>query len=95
MGRTLDVLIDAPGARGQAPLARPDLCRRPRRRRRDLGRSGTHLEPGDLVACEIVAAEGYDLVAQAPSAAPPERRKARPRPRRKPAASSLVILDDV
>ena len=57
------------------------------------GCKGTHLSPGDLVACEIVAAEGYDLVAQAASAAPPRRRKARPMPRRKPASSSLVILD--
>ena len=55
---------------------------------------GTHLSPGDMVSCEIIAAEGYDLVAQAPaSAPPPRRRKTRPMPRRKPSASSLVILE--
>ena len=37
VGRTLDVLIDAPAPGGQEPLAGPDLRRRPRRRRRDPG----------------------------------------------------------
>ena len=53
---------------------------------------GTHLTAGDIVPCEIVAAEGYDLMAQAPSVPPPKRRKPRPMPRRKPAGSSLAIL---
>ena len=72
------------GARRKTPLARPDLRRRPRRRRRHLGARQRDFEPGDLVACEIVGAEGYDLVARPVAAAPPKRRKARPRPRRKP-----------
>ena len=37
VGRTLDVLIDCAVARGPAPLARPDLRRRSRRRRRRPG----------------------------------------------------------
>ena len=77
VGRRLDVLIDGPAPRGQEPLARPHVRRCPRRRRRDFV-AGGHLEPGDLVACEIVGAEGYDLIAQA-DAAPPGG-GARPRP---------------
>jgi ribosomal protein S12 methylthiotransferase len=92
VGRTLDVLIDGPAPEGR------DLW---------LGRTfadapdvdgvtfvaGAGLEPGDLVPCEIVAAEGYDLVARA-QAAPPRKRRARPRPRKMPAASSLTILNN-
>ena len=58
VGRTLDVLIDAPGAGREEPLAGPDLRRRPRRRRRDAACTGRELRPGDLVACEIVERRG-------------------------------------
>jgi ribosomal protein S12 methylthiotransferase len=94
VGRTLDVLIDAPAPEGRHLwLGRtyadaPDVDGVTRVR-------GTHLRPGDLVACEVVGSEDYDLIARAPSATPPRRRKARPSPRRQPAASSLVVLDDV
>ena len=56
--------------------------------------SGRDLEPGDLVGCEIVAAEGYDLVARA-GALPPRKRRARPKGRKKPSgsSSSLTILN--
>jgi ribosomal protein S12 methylthiotransferase len=91
VGRTLDVLIDGPTPDGN------DLW---------LGRTyadapdvdgvayvkGAGLEPGDLAACEIVATEGYDLIARAVPV-PPRRRRARPKPRRKPASSSLTILN--
>ena len=93
VGRTLDVLIDSPAPEGK------DLW---------LGRTyadapdvdgitwveGPHIEPGDLVTCEIVAAEGHDLVARPVESTPPRRRKSRPRPRRKP-RSSLAILDGI
>jgi ribosomal protein S12 methylthiotransferase len=53
--------------------------------------AGTGIEPGDLVNCEIVAAEGYDLVARAGSM-PPRKRRTRPKPRKKP-VSSLTVLN--
>ncbi|HEX8203499.1 MAG TPA: 30S ribosomal protein S12 methylthiotransferase RimO, partial [Isosphaeraceae bacterium] len=91
VGRRLDVLIDGP-----AP--------HPRENNLWVGRtfadapdvdgltyvSGPGLEPGDLVPCEIVAAEGYDLIARA-AATPPRRRKARPKPRKKPASPFSIL----
>ncbi len=93
VGRTFDVLIDAPAPEGKNLWLGRTYADAP-----DVDGviwvKGTDLSPGDLVSCEIVAAQGYDLVAQAPaSAPPPRRRKTRPMPRRKPSASSLVILD--
>ncbi len=72
------------GARGQEHVAGPDLRRRTRRRRHHLGCKVHISQPGDLVACEIVAAEEHDLVARPSESTPPKRRKVRPRPRRKP-----------
>jgi ribosomal protein S12 methylthiotransferase len=89
IGRVLDVLIDgpAPGADdlwiGRCYTDAPDVD----------GQtlvSGQDLAPGDLIPCEIVGAEGYDLIARAGSV-PPRRRRARPRPP-KPAASPFPIL---
>jgi ribosomal protein S12 methylthiotransferase len=92
VGRTLDVLIDAPAPEGRHLWLGRTYADAP-----DVDGitwvRGTHLRPGDLVACEIVAAEDYDLIARPVSSAPPRRRKARPSPRRKPASSSLVILE--
>ncbi|MHB1562067.1 MAG: 30S ribosomal protein S12 methylthiotransferase RimO [Isosphaeraceae bacterium] len=93
VGRTLDVMIDAPSPEG---------------RHRWIGRTyadapdvdgvvhirGGSFRPGDIVPCEIVDTEGYDLEARVLPNEPPRSRKPRPRPRKKPAASSLVILDD-
>jgi ribosomal protein S12 methylthiotransferase len=93
VGRTLEVLVDAPAPKGR------DLW---------LGRTyadapdvdgvtwvrGSHLRSGDLVSCEIVGAEEYDLIARATATSRPKRRKDRPRPRRKP-QSPLAILDDI
>jgi ribosomal protein S12 methylthiotransferase len=94
VGKTLDVMIDAPSPEG---------------RHRWIGRTyadapdvdgvvqvrGGPFQPGDIVPCEIVDAEGYDLIARASPSEPPRARRGRPRPRKRPAASSLVVLDDV
>jgi ribosomal protein S12 methylthiotransferase len=92
VGRSLDILIDGP-----APDAEDaDLW---------LGRSyadapdvdglvyvaGKHVGPGDLVRCEILAADGYDLVARPEASMPVRKARSRPRPRKKP-ASPLNIL---
>jgi ribosomal protein S12 methylthiotransferase len=80
VGKVLDVLLDglAPGSDdlwvGRCYADAPDVD----------GQalvSGTGLEPGDLISCEIVGAEGYDLIAQAGSV-PPRRRRARPKARK-------------
>jgi ribosomal protein S12 methylthiotransferase len=92
VGRTMDVLIDAPSPQGKGLWAGRTYADAP-----DVDGvtrvKGPHLGPGDIATCEIVGAEGYDLIAQAPSGPPPRRRRARPQPRRKPAGSSLVILE--
>lgn len=89
VGRTCDVLIDGP-----APDAK-DLW---------LGRSfadapdvdgvtyvrGAGLEPGDLVACAVVASEGYDTIAVAGRTAP-SRRRARPKPRKRPSSPFTIL----
>jgi len=90
VGRHLDVLIDgpAPGAKnlwvGRTYADAPDVDG-------VTYVQGAHLEPGDLVACEIVASEGYDTVARAGSL-PPKRRRSRPKGRKKP-SSPLNILN--
>jgi ribosomal protein S12 methylthiotransferase len=91
VGRTLDVLIDAPAPEGKHMwLGRtytdaPDVDG-------NAWVKGAHLNPGDLVECEIVGAHEHDLIAQPVMTSPPKKRRARPRPRRKP-QSSLAILD--
>jgi len=93
VGRTLDVLIDA-----AAPEGRHLWLGRPYTDAPDVDGTtwvrDSRLGPGDLVACEIVGAEGYDLIARPVSAEPPRRKKARPRPRTRP-DSPLAILDDM
>ena len=91
VGRTLDVLIDAPAPEG---------------RHLWLGRSyadapdvdgvtwvrGSELETGDMVSCKIVASEEYDLVGRmvSPSSS---RRKSRPRPRKRPPPGRLAVIE--
>ena len=88
MGRTLDVLINAPAPEGKNTwLGRtytdsPDVDG-------NTWVKGSHLKPGDLVECEIVGAEEHDLIARPVSTLPPKRRTARPRPRR-PATESRL-----
>ncbi|WP_435022130.1 30S ribosomal protein S12 methylthiotransferase RimO [Tundrisphaera sp. TA3] len=92
VGKTLDILIDgdAEGSdRGDLKVGRsyadaPDVDGL-------VYVPGSHLEPGDLVRCTIVAAEGYDLVGKPDAAAPPRRRKTRPRPRRKPGSPFTIL----
>ncbi len=80
VGQVREVLIDgpapdAPGAwLGRSYADAPDVDGQ-------VVVTGSALEAGDLVPCEIVAADGYDLVARAGSV-PPRRRKRRPRGRR-------------
>ena len=90
VGQTLDVLIDATVPEqaglfvGRTYADAPDVDG-------VTYVQGAHLEPGDLVACEVVASQGYDTVARA-EGAPPRRRRARPKPRKK-ANSPLNILN--
>jgi ribosomal protein S12 methylthiotransferase len=91
VGRRLDVLIDGPAPHGRDLWVGRTYADAP-----DVDGltyvSGAHLEPGDLVPCEIVGAEGYDLIARA-AAAPsePRRRRARPKPRKKPASPFSIL----
>ncbi len=92
VGRSLDILIDGPAPDADAG----DLW---------IGRSyadapdvdglvyvaSTDLEPGDLVHCSILAADGYDLIARPEASSPARKRRSRPKPRKKP-TSPLTIL---
>jgi ribosomal protein S12 methylthiotransferase len=94
VGRTLDVLIDAPAPAdlgpgvwsGRSYADAPDVDGLVFVRDRNL-------RPGDLVPCEILSSEGYDLVARPVEGASPKR-KSRPRPkaRKAPPASPFTIL---
>jgi ribosomal protein S12 methylthiotransferase len=91
VGRTLDVLIDtaAPEEKhlwlGRTYTDAPDVDG-------NTWVRGAQFQPGDLIECEIVAAQEHDLVARPVSNTPPKKRRARPRPRRRP-QSALTILD--
>jgi ribosomal protein S12 methylthiotransferase len=89
VGRTLDVLIDGPGVDGRPGWTGRTFADAP-----DVDGlvfvSGSNLESGDLVSCEIVGTEGYDLLARAGSR-PPSRRRPRPKARRT-RPSPLTIL---
>ena len=90
VGRTLDVLIDGPAPEGQEPLARPDLRRRPRRRRRDLRPRARTWSPATSSPARSSRAEGYDLIARA-GLGPAAKRRARPKPRKKPASPFTIL----
>ena len=66
VGKTLDVLIDAPAPEGRHLWIGRSYADAP-----DVDgvtwTHGTDLQPGDLVACEIVTAHEYDLVARSVS----------------------------
>jgi ribosomal protein S12 methylthiotransferase len=91
VGRSLDVLIDGPAPEGDNLWVGRTFADAP-----DVDGvtfvQGAGLEAGDLVTCEIVGAEGYDLIARA-EGGPPRRRRSRPRPRKMPSTSSLTILN--
>ena len=79
VGKTLDVLIDGPAPEGKNLWLGRTYADAPDVDGVTFVR-GDALEAGDLLACEIVAAQGYDLVARA-QAAPPRRRRATGRAR--------------
>ena len=90
IGRELDVLIDSVSPEhqgiyvGRTYADAPDVDGLTYVRGRDL-------EPGDLVRCEIVGAEGYDTVAKVLSQPRANRRKTRRQPRRRPTSSLNII----
>ncbi|MBY0396212.1 MAG: 30S ribosomal protein S12 methylthiotransferase RimO, partial [Thermoleophilia bacterium] len=91
VGRSLDVLID-----GVADASKGIWVGRTYADAPDVDGvtyvRGRGLEVGDLVACEVVASQGYDTVADAGSL-PPRRRKSKPKARKQPnPSSSLTIL---
>jgi len=91
VGKTLDVLIDAPAAEGRHLWLGRTYADAP-----DVDGNawvrGTHFQPGDFVECEIAGAHEHDLIARPVSTSPPKRRKARPKPRCRP-QSSLAIVE--
>ena len=89
VGKRVDVLIDGPADgvenlwTGRSYADAPDVD----------GLTfvqAAHLEVGDIVACDIVATQGYDTVARA-GPIPPRHRKSRPKARKRP-VSPLNIL---
>ena len=90
VGRRLDVLIDGPAPEGKNLWLGRTYADAPDVDGVTFVR-GAHLEPGDLVGCEIVGAEGYDLIARA-DAAPPRRRRERPCALQGPAQAAVPIL---
>ncbi len=94
VGKTLDVMIDSPSTEGRNLWIGRTYADAP-----DVDgvvhlRGGPYY-PGEIVPAEIVDTDGYDLIARASESEPPQSRKARPRPRKRPGPSSLVVLDDI
>ncbi len=91
VGQTRDVLIDAPAPEGKNLWLGRTYADAP-----DVDGNTwvqcSGVRRGDLIECEIVGTDEYDLIARPRSTSRPTRRKARPVPRRKP-LSSLAILD--
>ena len=91
VGRTLDVLIDAPAPEGKNLWLGRTYADAP-----DVDGNtwvrGAHFSRATWSRARSSAAEEHDLIARPVSTRPPKRRQARPRPRRKP-QSSLTILD--
>lgn len=89
VGQVMDVLIDAPASAtqntwfGRTYMDAPDVDGQ-------VMVNGSNLSPGDLVACEIIRADGYDLVAEA-GTAPPRPQRRRPRPRKRPATPFTIL----
>jgi ribosomal protein S12 methylthiotransferase len=89
VGKTLDVLIDGPAPEGDDLWVGRTYADAP-----DVDGltyvQGHRLEPGDLVSSEIVGVDGYDLIARA-GTMPPRRRRARPKPRKKPSSPFTIL----
>jgi ribosomal protein S12 methylthiotransferase len=92
VGKSLDILIDGPAPDadagdlwvGRSYADAPDVDGLVYVASRDMA-------PGDLVRCEILAADGYDLVARPETSTPVRKARTRPKPRKKP-SSPLNIL---
>ena len=92
VGRSLDILIDGPAPDanagdlwiGRSYADAPDVDGLVYVASRDVA-------TGDLVRCEILAADGYDLVARPEATASVRKARTRPKPRKKP-SSPLNIL---
>ncbi len=89
VGKSLDVLIDSPAPDGQHLYVGRTYTDAPDVDGLTFVR-GHDLEPGDLVACEIMDADGYDLIARA-AGGPPRRRRARPKARKKPSSPFTIL----
>lgn len=89
VGRQLDILIDSVADQAKGIWVGRSFADAP-----DVDGvtyvRGVGLEPGDLVSCEVVASQGYDTVADAGSTSP-RRRKARPKPRKKPTSPFTIL----
>ncbi len=92
VGKTLNVLIDAPAPEGKHLWLGRSYADAP-----DVDGvtwvQATDVQPGDMLACEILAAQEYDLVARSVSPASLNRRRVRPKPRRRPPPGRLAIID--
>ena len=94
VGKSLDILIDGPAPDsagndlwiGRSYADAPDVDGL-------VYVSGSNLDPGDLVRCSILAADGYDLVARPEATSTPRKRRGRPKPRKKPGSSPFTILN--
>jgi ribosomal protein S12 methylthiotransferase len=93
VGRTLDVMIDAPAPEGRHLWLGRTYADSPDVDGTTWVRS-PHVQSGDLIECEIVGSDEYDLIARPSASSRPRRRRARPGPRRKP-QSSLPILEGI
>jgi len=94
VGQTLDVLIDGPAGpahgpgvwRGRSYADAPDVDGLVYVRDR-------RLRPGDLIPCEIIAAEDYDLVARpVETSIPARKRRPRPKAKKPPASKSPFTI---
>ena len=91
VGRYLDVLIDGPSPEGEGLWAGRTYADAPDVDGLTFVAGVPNLSPGDLVPCEIVAAEGYDTIARVVAPPPPRRKRSRPRPRSKPASPFTIL----
>jgi ribosomal protein S12 methylthiotransferase len=91
VGKRIEVLIDAPAPQGRHLWLGRTYADAPDVDGTTWVRSA-QVQRGDLVECEIVGTDQYDLVARPSATSRPRRRKPRPQGRRKP-QSSLAILD--
>jgi len=89
VGRRLDVLIDAPADGGAGLWTGRTFADAPDVDGLTYVR-GSDLEPGDLVACEVVGTEGYDTVAVA-GPVPPRVRRGRPKARKRPPSPFTIL----